>query len=47
MNFFSLIRIEAKKLRRSKILWILTEAAFLLLQPFWECPGSCFRPVWW
>ena len=23
MNFFSLIRIEAKKLRRSKILWIL------------------------
>lgn len=33
MNFFSLIRIEAKKLRRSKILWILTAAAFLLWLP--------------
>ena len=33
MNFFSLIRIEAKKLRRSKILWILAAAAFLLWLP--------------
>ena len=33
MNFFSLICIEAKKLRRSKILWILTAAAFLLWSP--------------
>lgn len=33
MNFFSLICIEAKKLRRSKILWILTAAAFLLWLP--------------
>ena len=33
MNFFSLIRIEAKKLRRSKILWFLAAAAFLLWLP--------------
>ena len=33
MNFFSLICIEAKKLRRSKILWILAAAAFLLWLP--------------
>lgn len=33
MNFFSLIRIEAKKLRRSKILWILAAAAFLIWLP--------------
>lgn len=33
MNFLSLIGIEAKKLRRSKIIWILTAATVILWLP--------------